>query len=543
MRFAKTYLLIAGTLFLMAKANGQTVSCNGLNDWQPNQRYDVVGTIVYLNGNKYQSQFYVNPNISPDANSGALGSGKPWLLLGTCSQPITPNYVSCSAISVWNASTNYSQGQTVTYNGRSYSARWGNINNQPNLYEVWQIQGTCLVPSLIVSGTLNNFTSLIGAPSSSQTFVVSGTNLSANIVITTPDQFEVSLTSNGTFSSTLQLVPSNGSVNSTVYIRYNPSLPGTYSGNVVVSSTNLTSRNLAVTGIGTSIWQISGTNVYNNTGKVGIGTTTPNFTLDVNGTISGLSLKIGSGGTLGKILVSDALGFATWQNQPGSTWSTSGNNLYSLNNGNIGIGTSTPNHTLDVIGTISSSFLKLGSGGTAGKILISDAQGFATWQNQPADAWNTTGINTVLLNNGGNVGIGVSSPLAQLDVNGTSYFRQKVQIGSLRNLTGHSDAIVTVDGKLTCQRIISTVDNWADYVFSNEYKIMSLSEVEMFIKSNHHLPEIPSEKEVKANGIDLAEMNKLLLKKVEELTLYNIAMDKEIKVIQNELTLIKNILK
>lgn len=76
---------------------------------------------------------------------------------------------------------------------------------------------------------------------------------------------------------------------------------------------------------------------------------------------------------------------------------------------------------------------------------------------------------------------------------------------------------------------------WADYVFSNEYKLMDLSEVESFIEQNNHLPEVPSAKEVSENGYSQHEMNTVLLKKIEELTLYIIKQQKEIEELKNKL--------
>ena len=67
---------------------------------------------------------------------------------------------------------------------------------------------------------------------------------------------------------------------------------------------------------------------------------------------------------------------------------------------------------------------------------------------------------------------------------------------------------------------------WADFVFDENYSLRPLSEVESFIKINKHLPEIPSTSEVSKNGIDLAEIQALLLQKVEELTLYAIQQKK-----------------
>jgi hypothetical protein len=66
-----------------------------------------------------------------------------------------------------------------------------------------------------------------------------------------------------------------------------------------------------------------------------------------------------------------------------------------------------------------------------------------------------------------------------------------------------------------------------DFVFNSDYKLKSLYEVENFINLNKHLPDVPSEKEVTANGLNLGDMNATLLQKVEELTLYMIDLKKE----------------
>jgi hypothetical protein len=68
----------------------------------------------------------------------------------------------------------------------------------------------------------------------------------------------------------------------------------------------------------------------------------------------------------------------------------------------------------------------------------------------------------------------------------------------------------------------------ADYVFEPDYKLAPLAEVEAFTKANKHLPEVPSATEMTSNGVDLAKMNMILLKKVEELTLHAIAQEKRL---------------
>jgi hypothetical protein len=69
--------------------------------------------------------------------------------------------------------------------------------------------------------------------------------------------------------------------------------------------------------------------------------------------------------------------------------------------------------------------------------------------------------------------------------------------------------------------------NWADYVFAPNYKLRPLLEVEAFIKKNQHLPDVPSAKEIHEKGIDLGEMHKIQMQKIEELTLYLLEIKKE----------------
>lgn len=92
------------------------------------------------------------------------------------------------------------------------------------------------------------------------------------------------------------------------------------------------------------------------------------------------------------------------------------------------------------------------------------------------------------------------------------------------------------DGKIYAREIEVTLDayHFPDYVFAPDYKILPLNELETYIKTNQHLPEIPSAKDVKENGANLGEMNVALLKKVEELTLYIIEMKKEIEQLKSK---------
>lgn len=82
-------------------------------------------------------------------------------------------------------------------------------------------------------------------------------------------------------------------------------------------------------------------------------------------------------------------------------------------------------------------------------------------------------------------------------------------------------------------------NNWPDYVFESSYKLRPLSQVEYFIKSNGRLPEMPSAREVKENGLEVGANQAMLLKKIEELTLYIIEQEKQMKNYCEELAEVK----
>jgi len=110
----------------------------------------------------------------------------------------------------------------------------------------------------------------------------------------------------------------------------------------------------------------------------------------------------------------------------------------------------------------------------------------------------------------GNVGVGISNPAYKLDVNGVIRAKEiKVETG------------------------------WADFVFDNDYKLPSLNQVESHIREYKHLPGIPSEAQVKEEGVNLAEMQVKLLQKIEELTLYVIELKKENEEIKQQLNELK----
>lgn len=94
---------------------------------------------------------------------------------------------------------------------------------------------------------------------------------------------------------------------------------------------------------------------------------------------------------------------------------------------------------------------------------------------------------------------------------------------------------LSVNGRIRAQEVKVETANWPDYVFHDNYELKSLDSLRTFIAQNGHLPEVPSAKTVESEGVDLGEMNKLLLKKIEELTLYLLQKDKEIVEIKQQL--------
>ncbi|PWG78066.1 hypothetical protein [Pararcticibacter amylolyticus] len=95
--------------------------------------------------------------------------------------------------------------------------------------------------------------------------------------------------------------------------------------------------------------------------------------------------------------------------------------------------------------------------------------------------------------------------------------------------TTNPTAKLTVAGNIHSREVKVSVDAGADYVFNEDYGLKSLSQVEEFVKTNRHLPEIAPAAQMQKEGLNLGEMNIVLLRKIEELTLYLIEQNKKLE--------------
>lgn len=134
---------------------------------------------------------------------------------------------------------------------------------------------------------------------------------------------------------------------------------------------------------------------------------------------------------------------------------------------------------------------------------------------------NTMGVtNGIFLQQGtGNVGIGTDLQSNSFD-NVNDYFK------------------LSVNGNIRAKEIVVQSD-WADFVFAPAYKLMSLENVEKFIKINNHLPDVPSAKDISSNGLKVAETQTVMMQKIEELTLYIIEQNKKLTELQNKIAKIE----
>jgi hypothetical protein len=265
----------------------------------------------------------------------------------------------------------------------------------------------------------------------------------------------------------------------------------------------------------------------NNAGLVGIGTTNPNYLLHVNGgdmfvQSSSGSIRFGyDGSNQWKLFTIGGGADLKWgTTTDGTTFTT---RHYWLQNGNVGIGTGdvAPAARLHVQTTASEV------------VRLNGATPYMSFYD------NTDGYKGYLWYNGTDMVLGSSTAAIKFASNGyrmTINTDGRISIGSSNNpATGY---LLSVDGKLICTEAkVQLSAGWPDYVFGENYKLMPIEDLEKNIRENKHLPNIPSAADVTAEkGIELGEMNRKLLEKVEELTLYIIQLQKQNKELEERMT-------
>lgn len=227
-------------------------------------------------------------------------------------------------------------------------------------------------------------------------------------------------------------------------------------------------------------------------------------------------------------------------------------------NGNIGIGTDDPTSRLHVIGNasvqgtfsagtlnaethnVSNTFLmgtdyqslaigKAGSGLQNGSSYL----GFnAVRSDRLGGSWNCQG--DAQHNGGAVIWATMNGDLLFANIASTGGF---TQLGLTDNeIKNKVNLRLGADGILYAKEVKVTVSgsDWPDYVFKEGYELRSLEKTEEYIKDNGHLPDVPSAQEIEEQGLNLGEMNRILMQKVEELTLQVIELSKQVKGLKGE---------
>ena len=307
------------------------------------------------------------------------------------------------------------------------------------------------------------------------------------------------------------------------------------------------------------------------TGNVGIGTSNPGDQLTVQDRIR-VSISNGSGGFYaadaangGNSLLSltrqgNNLGLSAWEGIGLTAGATSGpSNAYQFYihpSGNIGINTVSPSGKLhiNVLPDASLSTIRIG-GSNPGNIHVPYGAStgaynidFHTWRDVVSDQIGARikaeRINVFAPDNALIQGM----DLAFFTSDGVEQSRltEKVRIkfdGNVGIGTGTPDAKLAVNGTMHAREVKVDLNFPApDYVFAKTYRLRSLTSLENYINSYRHLPEVPSAKVMKRRGILQSQMNMQLLRKVEELTLYLLVKEKEVKNLQQRMSTMEKLI-
>jgi len=211
-------------------------------------------------------------------------------------------------------------------------------------------------------------------------------------------------------------------------------------------------------------------------------------------------------------------------------------------NGFIGFGM-TPTRKFQILDTSTSVYTQTGTAAAPPGVI------FEGINSSPVDGSSSlilmTATNSISAKNVAYIGAVANKDIWTPDVvigqrtNGNNWTERMRIAGSSGNV-GIGTAPVSayklaVNGVIGTRRLIVTQATWADFVFDRNYVLPTLEEVEAYVRVNGHLKDVPSAQEVAKEGVDVGEMNKILLQKIEELTLHLIELNKENKIIKERL--------
>ena len=142
-------------------------------------------------------------------------------------------------------------------------------------------------------------------------------------------------------------------------------------------------------------------------------------------------------------------------------------------------------------------------------------------------------------------GMNITSNNDLLDINARNIkMMGKVGINTDNTFTGDYEYTLAVSGGiLTSEVYVKEVDEWHDYVFDDDYILMPLNQLENFVQDNKHLPDLPSGEEILDKGYNMVDMDGVLLKKIEELTLYTIDLQRQLQAQQEIINKLQETLK
>ncbi len=368
-------------------------------------------------------------------------------------------------------------------------------------------------------------------------------------------------------------------INSNIYIGTGVSLlGGYYTGAIRTTGTSASTARIGLyTGASSNANNLAERLSIDNAGNVGVGITTPSYLLDINGrsrirhngNTAGLWLNKADnteGSFIGMINDTTA-GF--WGNATSGSWKVA----VDVKNGLMGIGTTDPTAPLSFASSLGNKISLWGDatgghyglgiqGGTMqlytdannGNIVLGYGNSNAFTENVKFlgngnihigeyGAWaNAQDNRKINFGDGDFVYVGEQDADDRLVLRASSFdFRTgNVFIGAT-DFTKGAGYKLRVNGKIIAEEVrVQLVGAWPDYVFADDYKKLTIPQLEDFIKVNKHLPNVPTASDIEKDGQLLGELQKKMMEKIEEMSLYIIEQHKEIELLKQQVKNIEN---